>query len=258
MDLPGQTGMDHAEPRRERWERATELPLMVAAVLFLIVYALPILDPSITEGATGDVFRVVTLAVWGFFIVDYAVRLLLSRRRWRFVRRHVLDLLVVVLPILRPLRLLRLITILGVLHRASGTSLRGKVVVYVVGGTSMVLLVASLAMLDAERQSPDANIRSYGDSIWWALTTVTTVGYGDRFPVTPQGRAIGAALMLSGIALLGVVTATFASWLIQRVEEAEIESQAATRRDVAALAAEVAALRELLTQQTPSSGTPDP
>jgi voltage-gated potassium channel len=250
-----------AEPRRERWERATELPLTVAAVLFLIVYALPILDPSIRDGGSREAFEFAAATVWGFFVIDYVARLLLSRRRLRFVRTHILDLAVVVLPLLRPLRLLRLITILGVLNRAAGTSLRGKVATYTVGGTVMVLLVASLAMLDAERQSPDANIHDYGDSLWWAFTTVTTVGYGDRFPVTLQGRAIAISLMLAGIALLGLLTASLASWLIERVQEVEEESQAATRRDVAALTAEVATLRELLvayTSQTRSGPDPTP
>lgn len=66
----------------------------------------------------------------------------------------------------------------------------------------------------------------------WAMTTVTTVGYGDRFPVTETGRFVAGGLMLAGIALLGVVTASLASWLIERVAEVEEESQAATRGDV--------------------------
>ena len=90
---------------------------------------------------------------------------------------------------------------------------------------------------------------------------MTTVGYGDRFPVTLQGRAIAISLMLAGIALLGLLTASLASWLIERVQEVEEESQAATRRDVAALTAEVATLRELLvayTSQTRSGPDPTP
>jgi len=90
-------------------------------------------------------------------------------------------------------------------------------------------------MLDAERQTPDANIRNFGDALWWATTTVTTVGYGDHFPVSIEGRFIAAALMIGGIALLGVITASFASWLIERVAEVEEASQAATRRDIEAL-----------------------
>jgi voltage-gated potassium channel len=78
------------------------------------------------------------------------------------------------------------------------------------------------------------------------MTTITTVGYGDMYPVTPIGRMVAAALMMSGIAVLGVVTASIASWLVQRVEdtaEAVSEAEEPVRVEVADLAAEIAALR---------------
>lgn len=105
-----------------------------------------------------------------------------------------------------------------------------------------------MAVLETEREAPDASITSFGDALWWALTTVTTVGYGDHLPVTARGRLVAAALMVGGIALLGVVTATFASWLIDRVAEVEEESAAATQRDIRALTAELAELRAMLTE----------
>jgi voltage-gated potassium channel len=74
-------------------------------------------------------------------------------------------------------------------------------------------------VLDAERGRPGANITDFGDAIWWAITAMTTVGYGDRFPVTGTGRFVTAGLMVGGIALVGVVTATLASWLVERVSE---------------------------------------
>jgi voltage-gated potassium channel Kch len=104
----------------------------------------------------------------------------------------------------------------------------------------------SLAVLDAERGKPGANITTFGDALWWATTTVTTVGYGDRFPTTGQGRLIAGLLMLGGIALLGVVTASLASWLLDRVREVEEESRLATRRDIHALSEQVAELKEEL------------
>ena len=76
-----------------------------------------------------------------------------------------------------------------------------------------------------------------------AISTVSTVGYGDRYPVTGEGRLVAGLLMIGGIALLGMVTATLASWLIDRVRAVEEESQAVTRQDLTALTQEVAALR---------------
>ena len=171
-------------------------------------------------------------------------RLTLSVDRRTFVRRNLLDLAVVVLPILRPLRLLRLVTAISVLNRHAGRSLRGRVAVFVAGSTSLVIFVSALAVLEAERGAPDANIATFGDAVWWALTTVTTVGYGDHFPVTGTGRFVAGGLMLAGIALLGIVTASLATWLIERIREVEEESGQVTRRDLAALTREVAALRD--------------
>jgi len=91
------------------------------------------------------------------------------------------------------------------------------VAVYIAGGASLLAFCAALAVLDAERASPDANIVDFGDAIWWAVTTMTTVGYGDRFPVTGTGRLVAFGLMIGGIALLGTVTATLASWLVETV-----------------------------------------
>ncbi len=243
-----------SEHRRERWEHLAEWPLTAAAVAFVAAYAWPILDRELAVGWTR-LCGAVTTGTWVLFAVDYVARSLLSERRGAFVRDNVVDLLVVALPLLRPLRLLRLVTLLSVVNRYAGRTLRGRVAVYVAGSIGLVLLVAALAVLDAEQDADDANITNFADALWWAMTTVTTVGYGDRFPVTITGRFVAGALMLAGIALLGVVTAWLASWLIERVTLVEEESQAATRRDVLTLTAEVQALRAEL--QEARAGSPN-
>ncbi|GIL37047.1 potassium channel family protein [Phycicoccus sp. DTK01] len=228
--------------RRARWERATEWPLTVAALFFLVAYAWPILDPTLSGGWLSAL-EVLSWTAWAAFLVDYLVRLRLASHRVEFVRHNLIDLAVVVLPLLRPLRLLRLVTLLAVLNRKAGGSLRGRVSVYVAGAALMVILVASLAELQAERGAPGALIRTFGDALWWAATTVTTVGYGDLYPVTTQGRWVAVGLMLAGIALIGVVTATFASWLIEQVAEIEETSRSATASDVEALSTQIARLQ---------------
>lgn len=239
------TAVSVDEARRLRWEQRAEWPLTAAALLFLAAYAWPILDTDLAA-PWPSLLRALSWATWAIFAADYLIRLGLSSHRAAFVRGNLLDLAIVALPLLRPLRLLRLVTVLVALNRHAGASLRGRVVTYAAGGTALLVLVGALAGLDAERSSPDANITSYGDAVWWAMTTITTVGYGDQYPVTATGRAVATGLMLGGVALLGTVTATLASWLVQRVtDEVEVE-QAATRRDVEALTAEVAALREAL------------
>jgi len=239
------------ESRRHRWEDSADWPLTITAVVFLAAYAAPILRPDLVS-PWPTVCQLVTWAAWALFVVDYVARLTLSRDRAAFARGNLFDLAVVALPLLRPLRLLRLVTLLSVLNRYAGGSLRGRVAVYVAGATSLVLFVASLAVLDVERGTKGATITTFGDALWWAMTTVTTVGYGDRFPISAQGRFIAGGLMLAGIALLGIVTASLASWLIDKVREVEEHAQSATRADVAALAAEVRSLREELAARDPA------
>ncbi|MEJ3749138.1 potassium channel family protein [Actinomycetes bacterium KLBMP 9797] len=119
---------------------------------------------------------------------------------------------------------------------------RGRVVAAIGVAVAAAGAVAALAVLDAERANPDANIRTYGDALWWAVTTITTVGYGDRFPTTTEGRLVAAVLMVSGIGLLGVVTASLASWFVERVGEVARAEQS-TQAKLDALTAEVRALR---------------
>lgn len=231
-----------------RWQRITEWPLMVAALVFLGFYAWAVI--SDLHGPADQVAQLVITVTWVLFAVDYFVRLALAERRWRWFGRHLLDLAIVALPILRPLRLVRLLTLLAIFQRVAGRTLRGRVVMYTAVSTVMLVFVSALAMLDAERTYPDASITGFGDALWWACTTITTVGYGDLYPVSVTGRCIAVALMVGGVALLGTITATIASWLVERVTEREEASQAATRQQVDNLSRQVTDLQNLLTTRT--------
>jgi len=78
--------------------------------------------------------------------------------------------------------------------------------------------LGAIAVLDAEQDAADSNITTFGDALWWACTTVTTVGYGDRYPVTLEGRAVAVVLMIVGIGVVGAVTASVATWLMNRAQ----------------------------------------
>lgn len=234
--------------RLQRWETRSEWPLAATAFIFLITYAWPILQPHLSPGAKSAC-HIVDYVSWSVFVIDYLARLRLTTNRARYFWRHLLDLFVVALPILRPLRLLRFVLLLRILNRSATASLRGRVALYVVSATLLVIFCASLAVLDAERGHPHANLTTFGDSLWWACVTVTTVGYGDHFPVTAEGRFVAIGLMLAGLALLGVVTGSLASWFIEKVREVEDDAQAATRHDIAELREEVIRLRQAIVEQ---------
>jgi voltage-gated potassium channel len=238
------TGIELQTPAYRAWSRAMEWPLMAVAVLFGFTYAYQVLAEP--QGAALIASQLVSLAAWLVFVVDYVARLTLAaeRRHWFF--RNLLSLLVVVLPILRPLRLVRLLTLFTVFQRAAGTALRGRVIVFAAASTTLLIFVASLAVFDAERYAPGADITTYGDAVWWACVTITTVGYGDLYPVTVEGRCIAVAMMVCGIALLGTVTATIASWLVERVAAEEEAGQAATQAQMRVLSGQVERIEQLL------------
>lgn len=224
-----------------QWERTTEFPLAGSALTFLAIYAWTVLSQP--SGTGAHIAEYAILGIWALFGIDYFVRLAIAEQRTRWFFLHLHELAIVALPVLRPLRLLRLLTLVSLLQRSIGGALRGRVVTYAVAGTVLLVFVASLAMLDAERAAPTGTIKTFPDALWWAITTVTTVGYGDYSPTTATGRLIAVGLMVAGIALLGVVTATLASWLVQKVAEQDDANQAATRQQVAELTSQIAALR---------------
>ena len=119
------------------------------------------------------------------------------------------------------------------------------VAIHVVTAAVIIVFVGAVGILDVERHATGANIHSFGDALWWALTTVTTVGYGDKYPVTAQGRLIAAGLMLTGIAVLGVVTASVASWFIQNLQTVQLQEAAQTGREIRLEAALSEALQRL-------------
>jgi voltage-gated potassium channel len=231
---------------QKRWQEITEWPLTVAAVLFLVAYAWEVLGHL--TGAAGAIAEVVINTTWVLFVLDYLTNLLLAERRGRWFVTHLFDFIVVALPILRPLRLLRLVTLVSILQRHAGAAFRGRVVLFAASSTALLLFVASLAMLDAERGAPGALITTFPQALWWAFVTITTVGYGDLYPVTGTGRFIAAGIMLGGIALIGVVTATLASYIVERVTQQDETTDKRTQEQVRNLTDEIRQLREELRQ----------
>jgi voltage-gated potassium channel len=216
----------------QRFSRAVDGPLMVLALAMIPLIVVPLVA-DLSPGQARAVLAVDYL-IWAAFAVEYVVKLYLAPQRWRFVKANIPDLVIVVVPMLRPLRVLRsarLLRLLG-LARVVAFAVEGLQETREVlrrRGLSWVLLivlalnlVAAALVLTFERGMTNGNIHSYPDALWWAVTTITTVGYGDRFPMSPAGRGVAVVLMVSGIALFGVITASIAAYFVEQKAEQDL------------------------------------
>jgi voltage-gated potassium channel len=164
------------------------------------------------------------------YAAEYLIRLYLAPSRRSFFLRHLIDLAVVALPVLRPLRALRLLRVLtftriGVVLvsalKRSRDVLTHRGLHYVLLAVLAIVVACSAVELAFEQHAPGSSIHSFGDALWWAIVTVTTVGYGDVAPVTAGGRGVAVVLMLVGIGLIGTLTATVASYFVEEATDRE-------------------------------------
>lgn len=203
--------------RVERWERRAEIPLLLLAFAFLGAYAWPVLDESM-DSDLRTMLTVCSWTVWVAFAVDFVIRVGLADERLAYARSHWYDVLLISVPLLRPLRLLRLLALARIANRSATRSLLGRVTTYVAGTAVAAVGLGAIAVLDVEQDARGSNIHEFGDALWWAASTVTTVGYGDFYPVTVEGRLIAVGLMVVGVGTVGAVTAAVAAWLVKQVE----------------------------------------
>ncbi len=222
--------------------------LVVAVVALLLVLLETFLH--IPAGILSVLRTVDTLSCL-IFLTDIFVRW--RREKWAaaFWRWGWFDLLASIpfdsafrtLQAIRIYRIIRLIRILKKLQTLTGgTSLNEKLMALPAIALVMVFFSTNL-ILEVERLDPNSNIKTGGDALWWALTTVTTVGYGDTYPVTTEGRIIAAVLMLIGIALFGSMSAIITSKLILPKETKDHEE---LRHEIRQIHTEIKDLRDEL------------
>ncbi|MCS4530981.1 potassium channel family protein [Corynebacterium sp. ES2794-CONJ1] len=206
---------DHASAQM-KWERRVEGPMFVASLAFLLLYAWNALGDN--EAFLNQAAAVGMWAIWGAFLIDYLVRLYLAENRAAWMVGHWWETAMIMLPMFRPLRALRVLPTLVLLQRYSAANARVTVALYTSVASLLIIIVAAISLYEAEVTTPGTAVHSFGDALWWALTTVTTVGYGDISPISSQGRIVAALLMLTGIAVAGVVTAMVSAWLVEQVQ----------------------------------------
>lgn len=174
------------------------------------------LDLETTQGKALDWF------IWIVFVIDYTVRILNSDNNWQYFKDHPLDFIAILpfdqllrsMRIVRLVRILRLIMILNRRFSFFDQMLKKYKIDNLIISVVAILFLAALPMRHIE-----PSFDSYADALWWAIVTMTTVGYGDLYPETTVGRLIASVLMLIGIGIIGLVTGTVASIFTRSKDE---------------------------------------
>ena len=247
----------------ETVERVTETPMLVLAAAMLPVLVVPLVI-DLSSGA-AVAFNGVSWGIWAAFAAELVLKTYLAPDCRRYLISHWFDVLIVVIPFLRPLRVLRAARLLQalrlfqlavVLSRLSFSWARvfgrhGLGYALLIGSAAMMAIAAGVTLI--EHAEPTATIDDFPTAIWWAVTTVTTVGYGDTAPITATGRVLGVLLMLVGIGVFGLFTASVASFFVE--SDARKSSDTNLVDEVRELRAQIADLRrELVIAQDQADG----
>jgi voltage-gated potassium channel len=205
----------------DRIETVTKFPMAVLGIAWLVI-AILVLSSEV-NGSPSTVLLGVLFALWVIMLVEYVVRLVVTPDRRDYLKRRWVEPATVVVPPLQGWRIVGMEK-MSLLMREG--ELRVEAILkhhslfrVLIAATGTLILGAWLVLL-FEENAKGSNIHNYPDALWWAIVTVTTVGYGDRFPVTEGGRVVAVILMLVGIGLIGVLTATVASVFIKEHTDA--------------------------------------
>ena len=194
--------------------------LTVLALTFLFAFSYPAFTDSVSD-STNQILSVIQWVCWVAFAIDLLFGLVTSENKVLYLKRHPLEIASVLLPFLRPLRLMRVISFGGLALQKIAVGRQFAITVKVAITTVFVAYVAAVQITITERAVEGSNIKNFGDGFWWAITTVTTVGYGDRYPTTTEGRLLAVMLMFMGISLVGVITTSVAAWFVKMSQDAE-------------------------------------
>jgi voltage-gated potassium channel len=237
-----------------------EIIVLILSVVVLLVVAVDVFwRPS---GEISRVLQGVDSAICVIFLGDFFHRLWRAPNRREFLRWGWIDLLASIPSVdaLRWGRLFRLLIILRMLralrgaHRLYALFIARRFqsgIAAVLLTTFLVIAVSSVCILLFETEE-NTNIRSAEDALWWSATTITTVGYGDKYPITPEGRLVAVILMFIGVGLFGMLSGLVASLFLGAASAAAPPPPS----DTADLAAEVRALREQVARLHPPPNRP--
>ncbi len=233
--------------------RSTAYELFMALLTLLSTLNLVLIIAPLLDGAGKQVVLAVEVVLTPIFLADFLIRLATARpRRGYFLHGWGWADLVAVAPLLRIVRLFHVAAVVRALRSRGPGSIAEELYVARASATFymtifLVILVLELAgalVLDAEAGAAGANIKTPGDALWWGYVTITTVGYGDQYPVTPMGRVIGVFLLTAGVALFSVFTGFIANAFLAPRRRRRL----AVPAEAGSVQAELEAIRELLAE----------
>jgi voltage-gated potassium channel len=188
--------------------------LTFLAVAFLFAFSYPAFDETISD-STNQFLSLVQWVCWLAFALDLIYGIYKAESKKQFLKSHPLELASVLFPFLRPLRLMRVISFGSLALQKVAIGRQFAITVKVAVSAVFISYIAAIQITISERSVEGSNIKTFSDGLWWAVTTVTTVGYGDRYPTTIEGRILAVLLMITGISLVGVITASVAAWFVK-------------------------------------------
>jgi voltage-gated potassium channel len=192
--------------------------LTFLAVAFLFAFSYPAFNETISD-STNQYLSLIQWVCWFAFALDLIFGIWKADSKKEYLKRHPLELASVLLPFLRPLRLMRVISFGGLALQKVAIGRQFAITAKVALSAVFISYIAAIQITISERTVEGSNIKTFSDGLWWAVTTVTTVGYGDRYPTTTEGRFLAVLLMITGISLVGVITASVAAWFVQLSQE---------------------------------------
>ena len=241
---------ENTAPRREQFG---PFQLVIVALSVYVLVALLVESLVALPADVRVLLQRIDDAICFVFLADFFVRLARSDDRLKFMRWGWIDLLssIPTIDFLRWGRLVRIVRVFRILRAFRSTRVlvayffrnRALGTFAAVALISITLTIfASIAILTFENV-PEANIKSGPDALWWSFVTITTVGYGDRYPVTPGGRMIAAILMTAGVGLFGTFTGFVASFFVEPEQQREEAQDEVVMAELRAIREELAALR---------------
>jgi voltage-gated potassium channel len=195
------------------WQKKTALATLILSLVYTFAFVFPIYWYPIRPN-DKTIWEAVSYVIWALFALDYLIQLKLAPDNRKYIAGHLLTLLLVIVPFFRPLRALRALVFTTQAGHKSRRSLIRSLPIMIAGAAILMIVIMGAAILDIERNAPGANIHTPMDALWWGLVTVTTIGYGDKFPVTTEGRLVAGILIIFGVAMISTLTASFAAWIL--------------------------------------------